>query len=375
MNTISSRGTRLSKLPGALLLATLVSLAACEEPPPPVPPKPVKALRIIAPDSLAEGSFPGLAAATQEVNLSFRVTGPLVELPIKVGDTVKAGTMVARIDPNDFQVALRNAQSVQAAADAAARRAAADYQRLLNAQQEDPGATSQRAVDRALAARDETRAAASAAAATVQIAQDRLSYTRLIAPFSGTVVETYVENFETVIALKPIVRLIDNSDIEMTLAIPENLIGYADYVTDISVTYDALPGIEVPAVISEIGTEATQATRTYPLTIVMAQPEQSKILPGMAGQARIRAQLPESASGGVHVPPTALFADTSTEQSFVWIIENDKVSRREVQTGDLTTTGVLVTGGLKADELIVATGVSALSDGQDVTIIDVGESQ
>ncbi|MDH3621835.1 MAG: efflux RND transporter periplasmic adaptor subunit, partial [Gammaproteobacteria bacterium] len=278
-------------------------------------------------------------------------------------------------DPNDFQVMLNNADSVLAAARAAFRRADADYDRLKGAQDEDPGATSQRAVDLALSARDAARAGVSSAEATVQTARDRLGYTSLAAPFDGKVVETYVENFETVIALQPILRLVNNSGIEMTLAIPENLIGYADFVTDVTVTFDALPGVAVPATISEIGSEASQATRTYPLTVAMEQPAGAEILPGMAGQARIQAQLPETVETGLHVPPTALFAGTDTEHSYVWVIENDAVTRREVQTGDLTTNGVLITAGLNAGELIVAAGVSALVDGQSVRVIDIGEAQ
>jgi RND family efflux transporter MFP subunit len=307
--------------------------------------------------------------------MSFRVSGPLIELPVKIGDEVEAGTVVARIDPNDFQVTLNNVQSLLRAAEAAARRAETDYQRLYNTQQEDPGATSQRAVDLALAARDETRAVVSSARATVQTATNRLGYTSLIAPFDGEVVETYVENFETVVAHRPILRLVDISGIEMTLAIPENLIGYADFVTNITVAFDALPGVEVPATIFEIGSEASQATRTYPVTIAMEQPDGGEILPGMAGQARIQGQLPETVETGVHVPPTALFAGTDTEHSYVWVIENDVVTRREVQTGALTTTGVLVTGGLNPGELIVAAGVSVLAEGQSVRVIDVGDAQ
>ncbi|MGI9249154.1 MAG: efflux RND transporter periplasmic adaptor subunit, partial [Woeseiaceae bacterium] len=261
------------------------------------------------------------------------------------------------------------------AAQATFRRADADYNRLRSAQQEDAGATSQRAVDLALAARDAARAGVSSAEATTQTARDRLSYTSLAAPFDGEVVETYVENFETVVALQPILRLLDSSSIEMTLAIPENLIGYADFVTNISVTFDALPGVEIPATISEIGSEASQATHTYPLTIAMDQPDGAEVLPGMAGQAAIQADLPETAETGVHVPPTALFAGTNTEQSYVWIIANDVVTRREVQLGELTTTGVLVTGGLNPGDLIVAAGVSVLNEGQSVTVIDVGEAQ
>jgi RND family efflux transporter MFP subunit len=351
MNTTLIKVVRPGNLLRTLLLTSLLTIAACEEAPPPAPPKPVKALQISAPGGLAEGSFPGLAAAEREANLS------------------------SRIDPNDFQVALDNAKSVLGAAQAAARRAEADYGRLLNVQQEDPGATSQRAVDLALALRDESRAAVSSASATVQTATDRLGYTSLLAPFNGDVVETYVENFETVVAQRPILRLVDKSVIEMTLSIPENLIGYADFVTSISVTFDALPGVKVDATISEIGREASQATRTYPLTIVMRPPADAGILPGMAGQAAIQAQLPEAVSEGVHVPPTALFAGTDTERSYVWIIENDVVTRREVQTGELTSTGILVTAGLNPGELIVATGVSALAEGQGVRVIDVGEAQ
>lgn len=359
----------------SVIAASALLLVGCQQEAPPAPPKPVKAIQIRDAGGLSESSFPGLAAAAQEANMSFRVSGPLVELPVKIGDRVEAGTKVAQIDPNDFQVVLNNAQSVLQAAEAAARRAEADYQRLINAQQEDPGATSQRAVDLALAARDETRAAVSSARATVQTASDRLGYTTLQAPFDGDVVETYVENFETVIALQPILRLVNSSEIEMTLAIPENLIGYADYVTAINVTFDALPNVEVPAQITEIGSEASQATRTYPLTIVMAQPQDATILPGMAGQARIQAQLPDAVSSGVHVPPTALFAGNDTERSYVWIIENDAVSSREVQTSELTTTGVLITEGLNPGDMIVAAGVSALVEGQSVRVIDVGEAE
>ena len=364
-----------AKIPFGALAITLLIVAGCAEEAPPPPPKPVKALQISDPGALAEGSFPGRAAAAQEANLSFRVSGPLVELSADVGDEVSAGTAVARIDPNDFQVMVTNAEAVHAAAQAAFRRAEADYNRLISAQREDPGAISQRAVDLALAARDGARAAVSSANATAQTTRDRLSYTSLTAPFDGEVVETYVENFETVIALQPIVRLVNASSIEMTLSIPENLIGYADYVTNVSVTFDALPGVEVPATISEIGSEASQATRTYPLTIIMDQPDGAEILPGMAGQASIQADLPETAEAGVHVPPTALFAGTDTEHSYVWIIDNDVVTRREVQTGALTTTGVLVTGGLNAGELIVAAGVSALTEGQIVRVIDTEGAQ
>ena len=294
MNTASTKQFSCGTAIGVALLSSLVLIAACGEAPAPKPPRPVKAMQLSAASDLAEGTFPGSARAGQEVNMSFRVAGQLLEFPVSVGDKVNAGAKMAMLDPSDFQQLLQSTQSTLEAAQASYRRADADYNRLLNVQQEDAGATSQRAVDLALSVRDQARAAASALEATVQSARDRLSHAELMAPFSGVVVETYVENFQTVVPLQPILRLLDATSIEMTVSVPENLIGYADYITNITVSFDALPGVEIPASVKEIGGEATQATRTFPLTLVMAQPENGEILPGMAGEATIEARLPES---------------------------------------------------------------------------------
>ena len=368
-STITIRG-----LVGALA-TTLLLLAGCAEEPKPKPAKAVKAMQVSTPNELVKRTFPGRAAAGKEVNLSFRVSGPLIELKIKIGDSVKEGDVLALIDPNDFQVRLNNAMSLSKAAHASYRRAEADFKRLSKARKEDPGAVSQRAVDLALATRDETQAIVASAAANTRAMRDRLGYTRLAAPFGGEIVKTYVDNFETVVAKQPILRLLDSTIIEMTVSVPENLIVYTDYVTNIRVRFDALPGVEVPGVISKIGHEASQATHTFPLTIAMDQPPgDAKILPGMAGEAAFYGKLPEGAKTSIHVPPTALLAGTDTQRSYVWIIESDAVQRREVEIGALTENGVLVTGGLKPGEWIVAAGAAFLAEGQKVRVIDRGET-
>ena len=361
-----------------LFLSSLLLIAACEETPAPAPPKPVRAIQVSGASDLAEGVFPGRARAGLEVNLSFRVSGKLLQLPVAVGDQVKTGASVAALDPQDFQQQLNTAQSTQQAAKAEFRRAEADYNRLLKVQQEDAGATSQRAVDLALSIRDQARAAAAALGATVQTARDRLGYTELKAPFSGEVVETYVENFQTVVASQAIIRLLDPSSIEMTVSIPESLIGYAGYVTRVSIAFDALPGIEVAASIKEIGSEASQATRTYPLTLIMAQPEGGKILPGMAGQATIQARLPESAGKtGISIPVSAAFAGSDIKVTNVWVVDTatSTLSRREVEAGEPTTSGLLIKSGLQAGEWIVTAGTHSLTEGQIVKIVDAGNAQ
>lgn len=361
-----------------ILLSSVVFIAACEEPPEAKPPKPVRALQVNGANEMSESIFPGRARAGQEVNLSFRVSGKLLELPVSVGDKVKTGAKVARLDPKDFKQALNSAQSTLDAARANYRRAEADYDRLIRVQEQDAGATSQRAVDLALSVRDQARAAAAALEAGVEIARDRLGYTELKAPFNGEVVETYVENFQTVAASRPILRLVDPSTIEMTVSIPEGLIGYADYVTQVTVTFDALPGVSVAAGVKEIGSEASQATRTYPVTLVMEQPGEGKILPGMAGKATVVARLPERAGKtGISIPASAAFASADINITNVWVIdpESKTLTRREVQAGNLTSSGLLIMGGLEAGEWIVTAGTHSLSEGQQVSIIDSGDAK
>ena len=385
--------------------------------------RPVHAIRVADTTRLSETAFPGRASAGQEVNLSFRVSGPLITLSVDLGDQVKQGDVVARIDPRDFEVLLRNTQAqlersrsglaamrqarpedvnrAEAGVDkarAAVKLAGQELARLQNIQAQDSGAVAQASIDRAegkkseadatlrnaleglrianTGARKEDIAAKEAEiaslAATVDAASDNLSYTYLKAPFDGIITQSYVENFETIVAKQPVVRLLDPSSIEFTIFVPEGLIGYAPYVQTVTVQFDALAGIKVEAKIKEIGKEASQATRTYPVILVMDQPPGVEILPGMAGKAFVTAELPEDAKEvGIEVPATAVFSAGDPDKSFVWVVDDtDKtLSRREVQIGQLTSFGIMVKAGLEAGEWIVVKGVHSLAEGQQVRII------
>jgi len=354
-----------------------LGLGACtEEPERTRPPRRVFTVRVGDASGLVERAFPGRAKAVQEVNLSFRVTGPLISFPADIGAEFHTGDVVARIDPQDYETALRTLQGQLEREQARAKRAQQDLTRDENIFNEDPGAISQAAIDRSRQAVDSTNAGVRSMEASVNNAEHRLSYTYLKAPFDGVVVETYVENFETILAKQPILRLLDPSRIEFVVHVPESLISYTPYVENIDVTFDVLPGTKVSARIKEIGKEATQATRTYPVTLIMEQPEGMEILSGMAGNAVVTSQLPEEAREvGIEIPSTAVFSRGDLNNSFVWIVDklSTTISRREVELGQLSRFGILVRGGLEPGELVVAKGVHSLEDGQLVRIIDSSE--
>jgi RND family efflux transporter MFP subunit len=361
-----------------MVIFLLSALSGCSKPEPERKViRPVRAVQVGDVGELQRRGFPGRAQATQEIDLAFRVGGPLITRPVNVGDEVQQGDVVAQIDPRDFEVNLRNVRAQLAEAEAALERAAGDYRRQLNIFKTEPGATSESAVDRAREGRDRAAANVESLQASVATAQDQLDDTQLRSPFDGTVVATYVENFQNVRQKQAIVRILDTSHIEMVVNIPENMISMASLVRTVLLRFDAFPGREFEGTISEIGTEASATTRTFPVTLIMEQPEDIKILPGMAGTATGgESDLPDVQNRrGLGVPVGAVFTPDSETQSYVWIIQTGEnnlgvLERRPVKTGDLTRLGVLVTEGLKAGEWIVTAGVNSVREGQTVRILD-----
>lgn len=338
--------------------------------------RPVRATQLSDTHVFMNIAFPGRAKATQEANLSFRVSGPLIELPVNIGDKVKTGDLLARIDPRDFEVALDNAKGQLSRTRAAFTRADKDYNRFLDIQKKNSGFISQSRVDMARAKRDEAKANIQSHFAAVKSAEDRLSYTYLKATFDGKIVAKFVKNYEfvnSILPVTPIVRLVDNSRIEMVISVPENKISLLPFVTGITVRFDSFPQHDITAQIKEVGTEASQTTRTYPVTLIMDQPDEVVILPGMAGNAYpvVKNNLTTESGAALTIPVTAVFSPTPDGKSYVWTIHPDTqtVSRHAVSLGELTNTGIPVIEGLKAGDWVVTAGVSYLHEGQQVKIL------
>ncbi len=331
--------------------------------------RPVRAMKVADLESITEKSFPGRASASQEVDLAFRVAGPLVYLPVKVGDQIQEGDLIARIDPRDFEVAVRNAEGSLQRAQATRARAQADLDRNTRIREQSAGAVTQATID-------ENREAVNVAAAeiivwesTLTASKDALTDTELRAPFSGTIVATFAENFENVRAQQMIVRLLDISKIEFEVNIPESMISLVPYVQDLKVRFDAFPEVELSAEGKEVGAEASPTTRTFPVTLVMDQPAGVTILPGMAG--RVQGATRATGEGdqvNIVVPASAVFSPNQGSETFVWVIDPtaNTVKRRAVQLGLVTNGGFLVESGLKAGELIATAGANFLKEGQQV---------
>ncbi len=341
------------------LWACALLLGACgDEPAPEEIVRPVRAMRVESASAFGERWFPGRAQAAQEINLAFEVPGQLIERPVRIGDAVVPGQVLARLDPRDYENEL-------AASRASRDRARVDYERRAEAAK--TGAVSAQEVDDAKAVFEGTDA-------RVRIAEKALEDSVIRARFEGTVAATYVENFQNVQAKQPILRVLDTSSVEMWINVPESLISFAPYVKDIRVRFDAFPGRELPAEIKEVSNEASLTTRTYPVRLSMSQPEDVKILPGMAGQASGRIEIPGAeAETGVEIPISALGTDDNVS-SFVWVVDESTgvVSRQPVEVGRATPRGVVVQG-LSVGQWVATAGARTLVEGQKVRLTEAGQ--
>jgi len=334
--------------------------------------RPVRSMEVQSFDAIGKLSFPGRAQASREVNLSFRVTGPLIVRAVDVGAEVKRGDLIAQIDPRDYEVSLRDVQGQLAKSKATRVRAKKDYERLVRIRKQDAGAVSEAMLDKASDNVESAKAEVKSLQASEDSAKDRLEYASLKAPFDGTIVATFVENFQHVSAQQKIVRLLDDSRIEMVVNIPESLIGSAKYIRTVSVVFDTHPDIVIKATIKEIGTEASQSTRTFPVTLSMEQPADFKILAGMAGKTvTVEADFPDSnEKAALEIPLSATFSLADDGTTRVWIVDPEKkiVHQQEVTIGSLTDNGITILSGLAPGDIIVTAGVHYLKEGQQILL-------
>ena len=347
----------------ALTLSMLLLLGGCgQEPAPEEVVRNVRATKIADPHMFDGRTFPGRAKAHNEVNVAFEVPGRVLQRPVDVGDRMKEGQLLAALDPRDYQNSL-----AEAIAD---RRQAKTYRDRIAAAVKS-GAVSKQDLTDAEARYDIT-------VAEVKIREKALEDTIIRAPFDGKVAAIYIENYEQIRAKQVVMRLLDTTKMEMIIDIPEDRIPYAPYVKEFKVRFDAIPGREIPATIHEISYEASLATRTFPVTLIMDNPPELGIKAGMAGQAKAILELPpELKETGYVVPPAAVVRESAAKEegvyeSFVWVIDEQSgtVAKRRVVPGRLMPHGLLIREGLDQGEWIAVAGANYLREGQKVAILD-----
>lgn len=354
----------------AVLLATSVmaTLSACggrqEEAPPPVV-RPVKIFTVEGVGGAAVRNFPGAIQASQRAEVSFRVAGSLQEILVKEGDNVEQGQVLARLDPTDFNIVLKDRQALFDNADSNFKRA----KELI--------------VDGNISKLDYDRMEANfrTSQAALTAAKQDLEYTELRAPFTGRIGRRVVDNFEEVMAKQTIFHVQNVDQLDVTVDLSENLVRSihgAERETDVrsgtaGTSIIASASFEgkaeaFPLKIKEVATKADPQTQTFRLTFTMDQPADFNVLPGMTANVVVDMSNVTDEDEAKWVPLTAVVADGELDAR-VWILDPETmtVAPRPVTIGRMSGRNIEVSAGLQGGEEIVSVGAAYLAEGMEVS--------
>lgn len=349
-------------MPAAALGLSLV-LAACGSEPP--PPEPVRAVRLmtVAPDAAAGVmEFAAELRARTESRLGFRVAGKLVERPAEVGQRVRAGQVLARLDPADLKLGAEAAAAALRSAQSAHELAAAEFKRYqeLRAQ----GFISALELERRETSLKAQRAQLEQAQANARVQANLAGYAALTAPAAGVVTATDAEVGAVLAAGTPLLRLAHDGPRDAVFAVPEDSV---QGLRALQGRRDALrvrawgQGETHPATVREVAAAADPATRTF---LVRAD----------VGRAPL--ELGQTLTVLIDLPPQAAAArlplSAVTRQqggTAVWVLDpaSMTVKPQPITIAGADGNAVMVAAGLSPGQQVVTAGVHTLTPGQKVS--------
>jgi membrane fusion protein, multidrug efflux system len=331
--------------------------------------RPVVAMAAVADTHTVQSSLPATIEARYSTPLSFRVAGKIIERRVRLGDSVKAGEIVAKLDPAD------NAKS---AASAAAQLSAAQHQLTYAEQQltRDRAQAQENLIARtqleqtenayaaALAQRNQTQAQAALSA-------DQLKYTTLVADRAGVITAEQADTGQNVSAGQAIYNLAWSGEIDVVSDVPETTLGSLAVGQKATVKLAALGGKQFAARVREVSPAADPQSRTYRVRMTLEAPTPEVRL-GMTADVAF-AQAPasgasEASTQAFTLPSTALFH--AGKLPAVWIVKADgSLELRRVDVSRYGERTVTVSNGISSGDRVVWQGVHTVSAGEKVRVV------
>jgi membrane fusion protein, multidrug efflux system len=360
-------------LPLAILAAT--ALVACSKTEP--APDPVRAVRTVTIASQTAGGvyeYAGDVRARTESRLSFRVNGKMIKRLVDLGDTVKAGQVLAQLDAQDLRLGQDAARAAAAAAQASFDQTAADFKRYKELA--DKGFIGPAELDRREAALKTARAQLDQARAQASVQGNQAGYAALVADASGVVTGVDLEPGMVASAGTPVLRLAHDGPRDVVFSVPEDRVAI---VKSLAAKPDAFKvrlwgsdATPLPASIREISAAADPVTRTF---LVKADIGKAAIDGTRLGQtATVLMALPQ-VSGVTKLPLSALREEQG--RSAVWLVDRGSmtVKSQDVKLAGADGNDAVITAGLAPGQIVVTAGVHVLNPGQKVKFyVDPGSS-
>lgn len=343
-----------------LLLAALLS--ACSKPAP--TPEPERAVRTQLASAGAAGSSHEYAAevkARVESRLSFRVNGKLLSRAVNLGDAVKAGQVLARIDGQDLKLAQAAAAAGVAAARTNRDQMGADYKRFVDLQRQ--GFISTAELERRDSAFKAAQAQLDQAKAQADVQGNQAGYAQLVADGAGVITGVNAEPGQVLAAGTPVVTLALDGPRDILFAVPE------DQIARVRAAASRPGALKVrlwggdktwPVTLREVAAAADPVTRTF-----LIKADAGKVDVKLGQSATVVLDLPPT-PGVIKLPLTAVLQQGG--KTSVWVLDGASMTLKAqpVQVAGADGNEVVIAGGLNPGQEVVVAGVHVLSPGQKV---------
>ncbi|MBI5659582.1 MAG: efflux RND transporter periplasmic adaptor subunit [Nitrosomonadales bacterium] len=343
-------------------LLFVLLLAACNKPPaPPEPLRPVKTVRISLETGETALSLPGEVRARHEAPLSFRVGGKITECKVSLGDTVRRGQTLARLEPNDYELAAQAGAAVVAEARSASDLADAELARYRSLREK--GFVSVAALDQKQAAADAARARLEAMRSAHTGQSRQVNYTALTAEGNGTITLYNCNAGQVVGAGQPVLHLAQSGEKEILIHLPETELARFRSTAGFTVNLNALPDKIYKGTLRELAGAADPATRTYAARIAVKDADAAMQL-GMSAIARTQS----AGELAIRLPLAAVFG--RDEKSLVWQVDGAGiVHATPIAIAAIEGNRVRVASGLAEGNTVVVAGANLLRDGEKVKLL------
>ena len=354
--------TSVALMPVLGLIASAALLSACTEASAPV--EPIRAVKVL---TVGVGSFDAAYEFSGEVKprieskLGFRVAGKLIKRQAEVGQHVKAGQLLAQLDPQDYALAADAARAQVAAATTNRDLAAADYKRYKELK--DQGFISGAELERRDTALKAGQAQLDVAQVQLKSQGNQTGYTQLKADVSGIVVAVTAEPGQVVTAGAPIVQIAQDGARDVVFSVPEDKVKQMKVGADVKVRVWAEKR-DLVGKIREIAASADPVTRTFVIKVSLAGDA-----PAIGATVYVApVALAHAGAQVIKLPTSALKQDGKT--SAVWVLDKTTmtVKSQPIQIATADGNEAVIASGLQPGQLVVSAGVHVLSPGQKVTL-------
>ncbi|AWC22990.1 efflux RND transporter periplasmic adaptor subunit [Aminobacter sp. P9b] len=323
--------------------------------------RPVKVVEIASTDATRELDYSGAVKARTEMNLGFRVAGKITERVVNIGDKVKPGDLLARIDPTDYQLGESSAEASLQAAEKQVETARLADERADQLFAKKFASEAQR--EQAALAYKQASSQRDAALSSLRQARNQVGYADLRADQSGIVTSVSADTGQVVGAGTPVVAVAVDGDKEVQIAVPELEIAQFQPGKPVKVSFWSDDKLVLDGKVREVAGSADPQSRTFSVRVSL--PDDSRVLLGMS--ATIEASV-QSGKAVVSIPLSALAKQDGKE--IVWVVNNDRetVHARGIKVASFAADGVQVAEGLKPGDIVVAAGTQFMTENLKVKL-------